>query len=157
MVRQNENRLLELWAKPSWRREGPAALVDRTATSSPKRGVCVPEKGPTFLNVYVIPVLLLSLAVVGWTFVTRHIVLGLMVYLGYALIIAVGLRLYLACLDHYLLNASSVQSERRVQPSTRDQDHHHESELWRDAHREDSDACRISAKPGPKRCQPRQI
>lgn len=157
MVRQNENRSPELWAKLSWRKEGPAAPLSSAASPSPNRGPSVPEKGPTFLKTYAIPVLLLNLAVVGWTLVTRHVVLGLMVYLGYALIVAIGLRLYLVCLDHYLLNASSVQSERRVQPSTRDQDHHHESERWRDAHREDSDARRISAKHGPKRCQPSQI
>jgi len=157
MIRQKENRLLELWANPSWRREGPAALRTRAASPSLKQEAFVTEKGPSFLKTYVIPVLLLTLAVVGWTLVTRYVVLGLMAYLGYALIVAVGLRLYLACLDHYLLSASSLQSGRKVQPSLKDQDHHHEAELWRDARREASDVRRISAKPGPKRCQPRQI
>ncbi len=157
MIGQNENRSPELWAKPSWRKEGPATLLHRAAVPSPKRAAYVPEKGPTFLKTYVFPVLLLTLAVASWTFVMRHVVLGLMVYLGYGLIIAVGLRLYLACLDHYLLHASSVQSGRKVQASTSDQDHYHESERWRDARREASDTHRISAKPGPKRCQPSQI
>ncbi len=156
MIRQNENRSPQLWAKPSWRKEGPAALLYRAASPSPKHRACVPEKGPTFLKTYVIPMLLLNLAVVGWTFVMRHVVLELMVYLGYALIVAIGLRLYLAYLDHYLLSASSVQSGRKVQPVTRDQDHH-ESERWRDARRVAPDARRILANPGPKRCQPSQL
>lgn len=54
MIRQNESRLL--------RKDGTAALVHRAAAPSPKRGMFVPEKGPTFLKVYVIPVLLLNLA-----------------------------------------------------------------------------------------------
>jgi hypothetical protein len=61
----------------------------------------VPEKGPTFLNAYVIPVLLLNLALGGWTLVATHAVGGVMVYLGYALIITVGLRLFLAYLDSF--------------------------------------------------------
>lgn len=156
MIRQNESTLPKLWAKQPWRKDGTVALVHRAATPSSKRGVYVTEKRPTFLKTYVIPVLLLTLAIVGWTLVTRSIAQGIMVYLGDALIITVGLRLYLAYLDHYLLNASSLQSGRKVQPSTRDQDHH-ESELWRDARREASDARRISAKPGLEKCQPSQI
>lgn len=101
MITQNENRSPELWAKPLWRKDDPAALVHREAAASPKRGVCVPEKGPTFLNAYVIPVLLINLAVGGWTLVATHAVGGVMVYLGYALIITVGLRLFLAYLDSF--------------------------------------------------------
>ena len=102
MIRQNESRLPRLRVKPSWRREGPAALVHRAAAPSPKRGVCVPEKGPTFLKTYVIPVFLLNVAVGGWTLLAPHVVQGVMVSLGYALIVTVGLRLYLVYLDHYL-------------------------------------------------------
>ena len=98
----NESRLLELQVKPSWRKDGAAALLHRAAASSPKRGVCVTEKGPTFLKVYVIPMLPLNLALGSWTLVAPHVVQGVMVYLGYALIVTIGLRLYLAYLDHYL-------------------------------------------------------
>ena len=102
MIRQNESRSPKLRAKPSWREDGRAALVHRAAAPSPKRRVCVPEKGPSFLKAYVIPVLLLNLAVGGWTLVATHVVQGVMVSLGYALIITVGLYLYLVYLDHYL-------------------------------------------------------
>jgi hypothetical protein len=102
MIRQNESTLPKLWVKPSWRTNSAAALVHGATTPSPKRGVCVPEKGPTFLKVYVIPVLLLNLAVGGWTLVASHLVQGVMVSLGDALIITVGLRLYLVYLDHFL-------------------------------------------------------
>src|SRR2546430_735151 len=70
MIRQNENRSPRLWAKPSWRKEGPAAPLYSAASPSPKRRACQPEKGPTFLKMYVIPMLLLNLTVVGWTLVT---------------------------------------------------------------------------------------
>ena len=102
MIRQNESTLPKLRVKPSWRKDAAAALVHRAAASSPKRGVYVTEKGPTFLKVYVIPVLLLNLAVGGWTLAAPHVVQGVMVYLGYALIVTVGLYLYLVYLDHYL-------------------------------------------------------
>ena len=102
MIRQNVSTLPKPQAKPSWRKDGTATLVHRAAASSPKRGVCVPEKGPSFLKTYVIPVLLLNLAIGGWTLGALHVVQGVMVSLGYALIITVGLRLYLAYLDHYL-------------------------------------------------------
>jgi hypothetical protein len=150
MIRQNENRSPQLGTKPSWRKEGPAAALYRAASPSPRRA-CKPEKGPAFLKMYVMPMLLLNLAVVGWTLVTRNIVAqGIMVYLGYALIVAIGLRLYLVYLDHYLFRASSVQSGRKVQSSTGDQDHPHKSERWQDARR-------ITAGPGPERRQPGQV
>lgn len=57
------------------------------------------KKGPTFLKVYVIPVLLLNLAVAIWSLVAAH---GLSIYLGYAVIITVGLYLYLVYLGRYL-------------------------------------------------------
>jgi hypothetical protein len=102
MIRQNESTLPKLRVKPSWRKDGAATLVHRASTPSPKRGVFVTENGPTFLKTYVIPVLLLNLAVGGWTLIASHLVQEVMVSLGYALIITVGLRLYLAYLDHYL-------------------------------------------------------
>ncbi len=150
MIRQNENRSPRLWAKPSWRKEGPAAPLYSAASPSPKRRACQPEKGPTFLKMYVIPMLLLNLTVVSWTLVTRNIVQGIMVYLGYALIVAIGLRLYLVYLDHSLFSASSVQSVQKMQHSTKDQNHHCQSEQWQDARRN-------SAEHGPERHQPGQI
>jgi hypothetical protein len=99
MITQHENRSPELWAKPLWRKDKPADPLYRAVAAVPKRGTCVPEKGPTFLNAYVIPVLVLNLAVGGWTLMATHVVGGVMVYLGNALIITVGLRLFLAYLD----------------------------------------------------------
>ena len=60
------------------------------------------KKEPTFLKVYVIPVLLLNLAVPIWSLVATHAVQGLSIYLGYAVIVTVGLYLYLAYLGRYL-------------------------------------------------------
>jgi hypothetical protein len=102
MIKQNESRSLQRRAKPPWRKDGTAALVHRAAAPSPKRGVFVPEKGPTFLKVYVIPVLLLNLAFVGWGVVAAHVALGLSTYLGYAVIVTVSLYLYLVYLGRYL-------------------------------------------------------
>jgi hypothetical protein len=59
------------------------------------------KKSPTFLKIYIVPVLLLNLIIGGWTVVATHVVQGVMIYLGYVLIITVGLRLYLAYLDSY--------------------------------------------------------
>jgi hypothetical protein len=100
MITQHEIRSPELWDKPSWRKDGPAALV-RREDAAPKRRVSLAEKGPTFLNAYVIPVLVLNLAVLSWTLIATLAVGGVMVYLGYALIITVGLRLFLAYLDSF--------------------------------------------------------
>ena len=101
MITQNENRSPELWAKPSWRKDDPADPRYSAVAAAPKRGTYVPEKGPTFLNAYVIPVLVLSLAVCVWTLIATHFTGGAMVYLGYILIITVGLRLFLAYLDSF--------------------------------------------------------
>jgi hypothetical protein len=60
------------------------------------------KKDPTFLKVYVIPVLLLNIALVGWDIIAANAVHGLPVYLGYAVIVSVSLYLYLAYLDRYL-------------------------------------------------------
>jgi len=53
------------------------------------------------MKVYVIPVLLLNLAVGGWSAVATHVT-GVLIYLGYAVIITVGLYLYLLYLGRYL-------------------------------------------------------
>jgi hypothetical protein len=149
MIKQNESTLPRLRVKPSRRKGDTATRFHRAATTSPKRGVFVTEKGPTFLKMYAIPMLLLDLAVVGWTLVTRTLIAqGIMIYLGYALLVAVGLRLYLVYLDHSLFSARSVQSGRKVPLSTRDRDQH-ESERWQDARR-------TSAEHGPERRQPGQ-
>ncbi len=60
------------------------------------------KKGPTFLKVYVIPVLLLNLIVIGWSVITAYTTYGWLSYLGYAVIVTVGLYLYLIYLDGYL-------------------------------------------------------
>lgn len=60
------------------------------------------KKGPTFLKIYVIPVLLLNSAVAGWSIVAIHAAPGVLSYLGYAVIVTVGLYLYLVYLDRYL-------------------------------------------------------
>ena len=58
------------------------------------------KKGPTFLKVYVIPVLLLNLAVGGWGVIATHKAQGMMISLGYA--VTVSLYLYLLYLGRYL-------------------------------------------------------
>jgi len=60
------------------------------------------KKGPTLLKVYVIPVLLLNIAVGGWSVVVAHAAPGLSIYLGYVVIVTVGLYLYLIYLGRYL-------------------------------------------------------
>jgi hypothetical protein len=60
------------------------------------------NKRPTFLKVYVLPVLLFNLTFVGWGIVVAHSAFGLWSVLGYAMIVTVGLYLYLAYLDRYL-------------------------------------------------------
>ena len=89
-------------ARSSWRKSGTATPVYRTTASALERKKFVSEKGPTFLGVYVIPVLLLNLAFVGWDVVAAHIAPGLSTYLGYAVIVTVSLYLYLVYLDRYL-------------------------------------------------------
>jgi hypothetical protein len=101
MIAQHESSSPNIRANPSWREDGPTTLIHKAASPSQKRRVSKAEKGPTFLNAYVIPALVLNLTVVGWTLIATHIVGGVMVYLGYALIITVGLRLFLAYLDSF--------------------------------------------------------
>jgi len=61
----------------------------------------VSKKGPTFLKVYVIPVLLLNLAVGGWSVVVAHSAHGMLLYLGYAVIVTISLYLYVLYLSRY--------------------------------------------------------
>jgi len=60
------------------------------------------RKGPTLLKVYIIPVLLLNIALGGWSVVAAHATQGVLIYLGYAVIVTVGLYLYLVYLSRYL-------------------------------------------------------
>lgn len=60
------------------------------------------KKKPTLLKVYIIPVLLLNIALGGWSAVAAHTAPGLSIYLGYATLVTVGLYLYLVYLDRYL-------------------------------------------------------
>ena len=60
------------------------------------------KKGPTFLKVYIIPVLLLNIALGGWSAVAAHAAHGLSIYLGYGVIVTVGLYLYLLFLGRFL-------------------------------------------------------
>jgi uncharacterized membrane protein len=64
--------------------------------------VCMSKNGPNFLKVYVIPVLLLNLAVGGWGVIATHKAQGMMISLGYAVIVTVSLYLYLLYLGRYL-------------------------------------------------------
>ena len=77
------------------------------------------RKQPTFLKVYVIPVLLLNFMIGGWTIVALHFIHGVMVYLGYGVIVTVGLRLYLAYLDSYESSSMVIQNtgEREKSPT----------------------------------------
>ena len=60
------------------------------------------KKGPSFLKVYVIPVLILNIALVGWDAVAAYTAYSSSIYVGHAVIITVGLYLYLIYLDRYL-------------------------------------------------------
>ncbi len=60
------------------------------------------KKGPTFLKVYVIPMLLLNLIVSSWSVIAAYAAHGWLIYLGYTVIVTVGLYLYLMYLDRYL-------------------------------------------------------
>jgi hypothetical protein len=56
----------------------------------------------TFLKVYVIPVLLLNVAVGGWSILATHGAPGVVISLGYVVTVTVSLYLYLLYLDRYL-------------------------------------------------------
>src|SRR6266705_258763 len=105
MIRQNvsrEYKFPQRLARPSWRKSGAATAMYRATAPASERKVFVAEKGPTFLKVYAIPVLLLNLALLAWDAISVNVVHGWSIYLGYAVIVTVSLHLYLAYLDHYL-------------------------------------------------------
>jgi hypothetical protein len=64
------------------------------------RKVLRAPKGPTFLKVYALPVLLLNLVLLGWDVISTQITQGWTIYLGYAVIVTVSLYLYLAYVDY---------------------------------------------------------
>lgn len=51
---------------------------------------------------YVIPVLLLNLVVGGWSVIATHSAPGILIALGYAVIVTVSLYLYLLYLGRYV-------------------------------------------------------
>ena len=60
------------------------------------------KKPPTFLKTYVIPVILLNLIVGGWSVIAMHSAHGILISIGYAVIVTVSLYLYLRYLGRYL-------------------------------------------------------
>lgn len=60
------------------------------------------KKKPTFLKVYAFPVLLFNLLFAAWGLFVAHSSSGWLAYMGYALIVTVGLYVYLMYLDRYL-------------------------------------------------------
>ena len=107
MMRQNvsrEYKFPQRLARPSWRKSGAATAMYRATAPASERKVFVAEKGPTFLKVYAIPVLLLNLALLGWDIISANIAQGWPIYLGYAVIVTVSLYLYLAYLDRRYFN-----------------------------------------------------
>ena len=105
MAKQNistECKFPESRAKSTWRKSGAATPLYRATVPTSERKVFVAKKGPTFLKVYAIPVLLLNLALLGWDIISANIAQGWPIYLGYAVIVTVSLYLYLVYLDRYL-------------------------------------------------------
>ena len=105
MAKQNistECKFPERMAKSAWRKSGVATPLYRAALPTSERKVRGARKGPTFLKVYAIPVLLLNLALLGWDVISANIAQGWPIYLGYAVIVTVSLYLYLVYLDRYL-------------------------------------------------------
>jgi hypothetical protein len=62
----------------------------------------VTNKPPTFLKTYVIPVILLNLIVGSWSVIAMHSAHGILIPIGYAVIVTVSLYLYLRYLGRYL-------------------------------------------------------
>ncbi len=60
------------------------------------------KKRPTFFMVYAVPVLLFNLLFAVWGVFMAHSTSGWVSFVGYALIITVGLYVYLRYLDRYL-------------------------------------------------------
>jgi len=104
MAKQNistESMFLDRRAKSTWSKRGTATPLYRATVPTSERKVTVSKKGPTFLNAYAIPVLLLNLALLGWGVISANIAQGWSIYIGYAVIVTASLYLYLAYLDRY--------------------------------------------------------
>jgi hypothetical protein len=102
MAKQNmsmESTFPERRAKSNWSKSGAVTPLYRATAPTSERKVSVSKKGPTFLNAYAIPVLLLNLALFGWDVISANIAPGWSIYIGYAVIVTVSLYLYLAYLD----------------------------------------------------------
>ena len=107
MVKQNisiERKFPVSNAGSTWKENCVSTPAYRAKALAPERKVFVTKKGPTFLNVYAIPVLLLNLALLGWDVISANIAQGWSIYLGYAVIVTVSLYLYLAYLDRRYFN-----------------------------------------------------
>jgi hypothetical protein len=105
MIKQNISmgyKFPERKVRSSWRKSGTATPVYMTTASALERKKFMYKKVPTFLKVYAMPVLLLNLALLSWDIISVNVIHGWLVYLGYAVIVTVSLRLYLMYLDHYL-------------------------------------------------------
>ena len=103
MAKQNisiDCKLSEKRAKSSLRKSSAATPLYRATAPFSERRVFVSKKGPTFLNAYAYPVLLLNLALLGWNVISAHMAQGWSTYIGYAVIVSVSLYIYLAYLDH---------------------------------------------------------
>jgi hypothetical protein len=96
MVKQN----IIMERKFSDRMSGAGTPLFGATAPTSDRKVFRAKKGPTFLKVYAVPVVLLNLTLLGWNLISAHIAQGWSVYFGYALIITVSLYIYLAYLDH---------------------------------------------------------
>ena len=104
MAKQNistEFKFPERRVKSTWRKSGAVTPLYRATAPTSERKVTVSKKGPTFLNAYAIPVLLLNLALLGWGVISANIAQGWSIYIGYAVIVTASLYLYLAYLDRY--------------------------------------------------------
>lgn len=103
MVKQNismECKIPEKKVGYTSRKSFDTTPVYEASVSTSARKVFRAKKGPTFLKVYAVPVVLLNLTLLGWYVISAHIAHGWSVYFGYALIITVSLYIYLAFLDH---------------------------------------------------------
>jgi hypothetical protein len=104
MVKQNismERKISEKKVGYNSRKSFDTTPVYKASVSTSDRKVLRAKKGPTFLNVYTFPVVLLNLMLLGWDVISTHIAQGWSIYLGYAVIVTVSLYLYLAYLDHF--------------------------------------------------------
>ena len=74
---------------------------------------------PTFLKVYVVPVLLLNLIVGSWSVLVTLGAPGVLTSLGYAVIVTVSMYLYLLYLDRYLFECRPERGHREQEHKRR--------------------------------------